>query len=259
MQSADWYDYPQYYDLLFRSETRLEADFLEAAGRKYCPCPVRTLFEPACGSGRLVAEMARRGYRVSGLDLNEPALAYLRQRLARRQLSATVCQGDMADFALPRPADAGYCLVNSFRHLLSEQAARRHLECVARNLRPGGVYVLGFHLLPPDADEECIERWAERHGRTRVSGTLRVLACSRRRRVERIRISLLVRTGRRELRLRSEFDLRIYTAGQFRRLLRSVPALELCGVYDFWYDIAEPLKLTDELGDAVFVLRRVSD
>ena len=31
MLEADWYDYPQYYDLLFRSETRLEADFLEAA------------------------------------------------------------------------------------------------------------------------------------------------------------------------------------------------------------------------------------
>ena len=34
--NADWYDYPQYYDLAFRSETVPEADFIEAACRKYC-------------------------------------------------------------------------------------------------------------------------------------------------------------------------------------------------------------------------------
>ena len=39
---ASWYDYPQYYDLAFRSETRMEADFIEAACRKYCPFPRAT-------------------------------------------------------------------------------------------------------------------------------------------------------------------------------------------------------------------------
>ena len=48
----------------------------------------------------------------------------------------------------------------------------------------------------------------------------------------------------------------MYTAAQFRRLLRQVPSLELCDVYDFWYDIEEPLKLSDELSDTVFVLEK---
>ena len=78
----NWYDHPAYYDLAFRSETRLEADFIEAACRKYCPFAVQRLLEPACGTGRLVAELAARGYRVSGFDLSGPALAYLRRRLA---------------------------------------------------------------------------------------------------------------------------------------------------------------------------------
>jgi len=55
---VDCYDYPQYWDLAFRSETQLEADFIEAAGRKYCDFPVRRLLEPGCGGGRLVIEMA---------------------------------------------------------------------------------------------------------------------------------------------------------------------------------------------------------
>lgn len=252
----NWYDYPQYYDLAFRSETVLEADFVEAAARKYCPFPVRNLLEPACGTGRLVTELATRGYELTGFDLSRPSLGYLRRRLRRRGLHAGVFEADMAEFRLRRPADLAYCTFDSFRHLLTETAARRHLECVAGSLRPGGIYILGFHLLPPDAPEECIERWTERRSGTRVTVTLRVLATDRRRRLERLRVSLLVRTRTgRELRLRHEFPFRMYTAAQFRRLLRSVPSLKLLDVYDFWYEIDRPLKLNDEMNDTVFVLQ----
>ncbi len=251
-----WYDHPRYYDIAFRSETGPEADFIEAACRKYCGVPARSLLEPACGTGRLVAELAARGYRVTGLDLSRPALDFLRRRLARRKLRATVLQADMADFRLAQPVDAAYSTFDGFRHLLSEDAARRHLECVARALRPGGIYILGFHLLPPDAAEECIERWTERQGRARVTVTLRVLATDRRRRLETIRISVLARERAREVRFRDEFPLRMYTARQLRRLVASVPLLELCDVYDFWYEIDRPLVLDDRLSDAVFLLRK---
>ena len=219
----NWYDHPAYYDLAFRSETRSEADFIEAACRKYCPFAVRRLLEPACGTGRLVAELAARGYRVSGFDLSGPALAYLRRRLAARGLGGTIWAADMADFTLAEPVDAAYNTFDSFRHLLDERAARRHLECVAGSLRPGGIYILGFHLLPPDAAEECTERWTARHGRTQLTVTLRVLSSDRRRRLENMRVSMLVRSRGKPLRFRDEFSLRMYTAGQFRRLLAAVP------------------------------------
>jgi hypothetical protein len=108
-----------------------------------------------------------------------------------------------------------------------------------------------------DASEECIERWTERLGRTQVSVTLRVLATDRRRRIETLRVSLLVRRGQeRSLRLRHDFPFRMYTAAQFRRLLRKVPSFELCDVYDFWYEIDRPFEFNDDLSDAVFILRR---
>jgi hypothetical protein len=139
---------------------------------------------------------------------------------------------------------------------LTEQAARRHLECVSQSLRSGGIYVLGFHLLPMDASEEDTERWTERQGRTQVTVTLRVLSTDRRRRIERLRVCLLARVGAKEVRLRDEFSFRMYTAAQFRRLLASVPSLELCGVYDFWYEIDHPMEFNDDRTDTVFVLRK---
>jgi SAM-dependent methyltransferase len=253
---ADWYAYPRYFDMAFRSETRLEADCIEAACRKYCPFAARRLLEPACGTGRLIAELAARGYPMTGIDLSAPCLKYLERRLARRNLRATIRQADMADFRLDKPVDAAFCTFNSFRHLLTEQSARGHLQCMADNLRPGGIYILGLHLLPLDVDEESTERWSARHGRTRVTTTLRVLATDRRRRIEHLRVSVLVRQGDKETRLRHEFSFRMYTAKQFRRLLGTVPAFELCEVYDFWYEIDHPLPLNDERTDSLFVLRK---
>jgi SAM-dependent methyltransferase len=253
---GSWYDYPHYYDLAFRSETRREAAFIEAAARAFCPFQVRRLLEPACGTGRLLAELALRGYDLTGIDLSRPALDYARKRLTRRGLDAALLQADMADFQFDRPFDGAYCLLNSFRHLLSEDAARRNLECVAAALRPGGLYILGFHLLPPDASEDGGERWRERHGKTNIAVTLKVAESSRRRRIERLRVNMLVRTPTRELRLRDEFPLRLYNAAQVRKLFASAPQFELCEVFDFWYEIEEPQALNNDLVDSVFVLRK---
>src|SRR5213082_2821612 len=102
---ANWYDYPQYYDIAFQAHTRQEADFIEAACRKYCPFSVRRFLEPACGSGRLLTTLARRGYQVTGFDLSQPALRYLQRRLARSGLNAETFEAEMSNFRLRRRVD----------------------------------------------------------------------------------------------------------------------------------------------------------
>jgi SAM-dependent methyltransferase len=253
---ADWYDFPEYYDIAFQGHTSREADLIEAVCRKYCPFAVRYLLEPACGSGRLVTALTARGYRVNAFDLSRPALSYLRRRLARRQLHAEIFVAEMSDFYLRRSADAAYCLINTFRHLLTEQAARDHLECIVENLRPGGIYVLGMDLLPLHGQRREAERWTRKRTKTSVTVTHRVLHTDRRHRIQNVRVCILVRHGLEELRLRHEFQLRTYTPRQFRRLLTSVPSLELCDTYDVWYDIDQPLAHNEEINYGVFVLRR---
>ncbi|MBS0207371.1 MAG: class I SAM-dependent methyltransferase [Planctomycetes bacterium] len=251
-----WYDYPEYYDLAFADETQAEADFIQAAIDRYARRPVRTMLEPGCGSGRLVTELASRGYQVSAFDNNRRALDFLRRRLARRKLSAHVFEADLVHFQLPRRVDLVYNTFNTFRHLLTEQAAVAHLRKVAAHLKPGGLFILGLHLLPPDALEECTERWRARRGATTAVFTLRVIASSRRLRRERLRVNMLVRHGQRTIRAVTEFDLRLYTAAQLRKTVSAVPELELCDVFDFNYVIDEPMRLDNELSDTVLVLRK---
>jgi len=250
------YNYPQCYDIAFQTYTQIEADFIEAACHKYCPSSARRLLEPACGSGRLIAELAGRGYEVIGFDLSRPALSYLRRRLRRQRLSAETFEADMAEFRLQSAVDAGYCTSNTFRHLLTEDSARRHLECVAASLRPGGIYIIGLRLLSRSAGKRYMRRWTEQRGGVEVSVTLRALSVDTCNRTEVLRTCLLVRRASKEFRLRHEFQLRTYTASQFRHLVDSVSSLRMDDVYDYRYNIDQPSSDTDETTYCLFVLRK---
>ena len=255
---ADWYDHPQYFDMGFRDETALEVEFFEQAFQRFATRDVHRVLEPGCGSGRLVAAMAARGYSVTGLDLSEAMLKYLRKRLKRRSLNADLVLGDMTKMSFDQPFDAAFCTFNTFRHLLSEADALCHLRSVAEHVLPGGIYILGFHMIPRcDDDAECTERWTASHGGTKVSVTLKVIDFNRKTRQEMLRVSIkaVKRSGKVE-RIRSEFPLRIYAPDQAKKLLNKVKdQWEIASMFDFNYEIDHPLPF-DELTDTVFVLRR---
>lgn len=264
---GNWYAYPDLYDLAFQRDTRAEVRFLEGVWRRYGRPNTRTLLEPGCGTGRIVRQFAKRGYTVHALDRCPEAIEYLTrklgrgargQRQGRRRDRANVraAVGDMTEFVLPEPVDGAYMLCNTFRHLLTEEAARRHLAAVARALAPGGIYVLGLHVFPPDADLFDCERWRETRGQTSVCCTFRVLEARPKQRTERLRTVLSVRSPRRRLRVRTDYDMRTYSAGQLRALVRSVPEFSIAAVFDFGYDLERPRKLDRQISDTVLILSR---
>ena len=253
---ASLYDYPKYYDLLFGSDWKAEFKFLKACFARHARRPVHRLFEPACGTGRLIAKFAAAGYEVSGNDLNRKAVDYCNARLARRGLPPSAVAGDMADFRLRRKVDAAFNTINSFRHLRSERAAEDHLRCVAGALVSGGLYVLGLHLTPdrkPTCDEES---WSARRGNLAVLSRMWSIQVDRRRRRERLGLTVDVYTPRRQFRLAEEMIFRTYTATQLRRLLNRAGQLELVETYDFNYDVNHPIRVDGRTEDVVYVLRK---
>ncbi len=255
---ATWYDHPHYFDLFFRDETAAEIAFFESAFQRFTRRDVQRLLEPGCGSGRLVVELAERGYEITGLDLSQAMLDYSAQRLAKEGLHAELVLGDMTSMNFKRKFDSAFCTFNTFRHLIREDDALQHLRSVANHVRKGGLYILGFHLIPLDADPECTERWTAKDRGSRLSCTLRVIDFDRSSRQELLRVSIKVtkKNGQIE-RIRGEFPLRIYTPGQAKRLLRKVENVwGIAGIYDFDYDIDRPREFNNDLTDALFVLQR---
>lgn len=254
--STNLYDYPRYYDLAYGSDWKAEFDFLRACFRKHVRGRARRVFEPACGTGRLLFRLGKAGYQVAGLDLNERAVAFCNARLARHGLPQTAVVGDMTDFKLPRPVDAVFNTINSFRHLQTERQAVAHLRCVANVLRGGGVYVLGLHLSPTLGETTQHEAWSSRRGHLVVNARLWLMDRDLRRREERYRMTFDVHTPTRSFRLADEIRFRTYTASQLARLLAAVPEFNVEAAYDFKYDTNSPIRIGPETEDVVLVLKK---
>lgn len=254
--SANLYDYPKYYELIFGSDWKAEFDFLRDCFAKHADREVRRVFEPACGTGRLLVKLGQAGFEVGGNDLNEKAVKYCNDRLARHGLPRSVFVGDMADFRLKKKVDAAFNMINSFRHLPTEQAAVAHFKCVAEALNRGGLYLLGMHLTPTDDDWEGEENWHARRGNLSVISELRTTGFDRKKRMEKLHMSFDVRTPTRHFTLVDVMNYRTYTRFQMKALFKKVPAFDVVETYDFCYDVDDPIEVDEDTEDVVYVLRK---
>ncbi|MFO1063622.1 MAG: class I SAM-dependent methyltransferase [Pirellulales bacterium] len=252
----EWYDYPEYYDLGFQEDVPKEVKFLQQAFKRFSEEPVKRIIEPACGTGRLVYRLAKLGYDVAGFDLNDNTLNYLRKKLDKAKLKAHVFNANMIDFTVDQPYDAAMNMINTIRHLLTEEDAVAHLRSVCNALRPGGLFFLGLHIMPPNCDGECVERWKAQSGKTQVNYHLKVTEWYPRKRLETLRVSMTIRKGdAKPVKVHTDITLRTYTLRQLKSLLAKVPEFELVETYDFWYEIDEPVDI-NESADTLLVRRK---
>lgn len=249
-----FYDCPQWYDIVHAAGTAAEVDHLERINETFGTGGRRWL-EPACGTGRFLRVLARRGYKVVGYDTSAVMLEYAAQRLKARGLRAELVNGDMATFARPGAFDFAFNLINTFRHLLEPIDALNHLNAVARSLRPGGVYMLGIDVADYDEPEQGEEVWTARRGLCRVRHIMFNIPPGRRRRRERIVNHLIVdKPSGREC-FESQYDLLSYNLAQWLNLLDES---ELCCAGSFDFDW-RPIAISGYTRDVNLVLKRKRD
>jgi SAM-dependent methyltransferase len=255
----DWYAEPLYYDVIFDTDTPQEARFLQALHERHGRSAGRRVLEPACGSGRLLAALAARGYAVNGFDLSPAMVRFARERLRDRGLSGGVRVDRMGSFQYRRRFDLAHCLVSTFKYLLDDESAVAHLRRVAEVLRPGGVYVLGVHLTDYRNREGDRERWRGRRGDLAVTCTIDSDAPDPRRRRERVRARIVAREGGTVRRLETRWAFRTYGPRQLRAVLRQVPALRHVATYGFDCDPQAPVAFGGGRLDPVLVLRKAPE
>ena len=252
----DWYETPLYYDVVFEEGTQQEADFLEQVWRRYVRSGGRRVLEPACGSGRLLVELARRGFDVAGFDLGEAMIDFSKQRFERAGQRGELAVGRMEDFRCLHRFDLAFCLVSTFKYLLTADAADAHLHCMAAALKPGAVYALGLHLSDYEDGSISRERWVGRRDGLEVVCNIQGWPADRNTRRERVRSRLVVSTEAGVRRYETEWQFRTYDLGELCALLEAHPAFELAANYNFLYRIEQPLPLDGEYLDNLLILRR---
>lgn len=114
------------------------------------PCRVAV---PGCGSGWEVAELARRGFDVTGLDYTRAAVEQTRVRCEAAGLSVRLEQADVLQYRPAEPFDAIYeqtCLCAIYPDHWVDYALQLH-----RWLKPGGrLHALFMQMPRPSALQE---------------------------------------------------------------------------------------------------------
>jgi SAM-dependent methyltransferase len=104
--------------------------------------PHARILDLACGHGRHELELARRGFRVTGLDLSEPSLAQARDTAAAAGVELELVHGDMRELPWADEFDAVLNLFTAFGYFADKADDERVLAQVSHALRPRGSFLL---------------------------------------------------------------------------------------------------------------------
>ncbi len=173
--SAGQYSAPRLYEIAFDMNRKGEVDFLVHCFKRFARKSVRRVLDIACGTGPHLIRLADRGYRMSGLDLSPENIAFLRERLAAKGQRGDLIVGDMTAFRLRERVDAAICMQDSQGHLLTNDQLLAHLKCVARAVRPGGLYVFDRYMASSWTNPARSWSWTRRRGRLIVRASFSAL------------------------------------------------------------------------------------
>ncbi|HEV2708550.1 MAG TPA: class I SAM-dependent methyltransferase [Pyrinomonadaceae bacterium] len=134
-------EYAWAYDLIITPRVGAHCDFIvEALTHRGLPQGSRVL-DAGCGAGGYSIELARRGYRVEGLDASPRLIAQARARASEEHLPVSFVVGDILSLAASSPYDAILCR-GVLNDLLDGRSRREVFRSFARVLPGGGVLLL---------------------------------------------------------------------------------------------------------------------
>ncbi len=219
MEKTPWYEQIFNEEYLQRYSPMLTPERTTAEVEGVCELlalsPGSRLLDLCCGHGRHTVPLARRGYRMTGLDLSECFLRHAQANAAEEGVEVQWVRSDMRRIPFEGCFDAVVNLFTAFGYLEDEAEDQKVLQGVVRALKPGGVFLM--EIIHRDS---LLRRFAESGVQRLEDGTLVLeersfdLPTSR----QEVKGTLIYPDGR-----RSGFShsLRLYTAAELTAMFRS--------------------------------------
>jgi 2-polyprenyl-3-methyl-5-hydroxy-6-metoxy-1,4-benzoquinol methylase len=136
-------NYAKYYDILYQEKNyEEECDFIEQAFRGFSKLKVRSILELGCGTGGHAIPLARRKYKITGVDASKVMLNTAKEKSSKLGLDIDFLQSDIRDFKLNEKFDSIICMFAVLNYLTGNEDFEKTLRNVRKHLREGGLFII---------------------------------------------------------------------------------------------------------------------
>lgn len=134
--------YAEYYDFLYQDKDyEKECDFLEEIFQKFSSTPIKTILDGGCGTGGHVFPLAKRGYKVIGIDSSDAMVTKAREKEEELNLGIEFQVSDLRQFDLNQKFDAFLCMFAVMNYIIQTEDVLIILENIRKHLEKNSLFV----------------------------------------------------------------------------------------------------------------------
>lgn len=141
-QLVAWAPYEQWVEDLVR---RMRRHGLEVG---------QSVLDAACGTGLSSVPLAKRGYRVTGVDCSQPMLEGARRRAEEAGVELELHRADLLEMDLGRRFDAVVCMHSGLDYILDLDRLQGAFRSLRRHVVEGGLFAFDKCLDEPEFYQE---------------------------------------------------------------------------------------------------------
>jgi len=149
--------YGEYYDLIYSDKNyEIECSNIEDYFNKYCKIKPKSILDVACGTGSHALIFAKKGYKVTGIDISEVMIEQAKKKAEKMHLQVVFQVQDMRKIKLNRKFDAALCLFGSIGYMITDEDLLQALKNIRGHLVDDGIFVFDFW---PTTSYVTRQRW----------------------------------------------------------------------------------------------------
>lgn len=134
--------YAKFYDILYQDKDyQSECDFLEKVIKRYSLKKVKDILSLGCGTANHDIILAKRGFKITGIDKSEEMLNIARKKARESNLDIEFKLADIQKFELNKKFDLAVAMFNIIGYQTKNEMMEKTLQNVAKALKKNGLFV----------------------------------------------------------------------------------------------------------------------
>ncbi|MBD3231336.1 methyltransferase domain-containing protein [Candidatus Dependentiae bacterium] len=132
--------YAFYYDALYADKNyQEEIDYIQKLIQKYSKNLCNNILDLGCGTGKHAALLAKKGYKIKGIDLSKQMINLAQKNFKHKNLS--FMSGDIRDFKFNQNFDVVLSLFHVISYLTTDKDLTKVFTNVAKHLNKYGIFI----------------------------------------------------------------------------------------------------------------------